>query len=335
MPKTKEQSFRYRVIDAELRARPWVKTVELQRAIEALLMESVDLRTIQKDLKDMRDDTRLGYFAPVEYDTKRKAYRYTDRDYSILQFGLQASEVSALKFYASCLQLYSEYGVFKDFSNAIQKIINGISLKNTLHKDTDPALIIQTDTAANARGSDLLERIIQAIDEKTNLSFTYQKYTGEKRSQQRIISPYLLKEYKNRWYVLGMSLKDRKIKTFALDRITSLAFAPGQYNRDGGFDPAAYFKHSFGITTPDEPVEEITIKVFGSEIEYLQSLPIHPTQKIIKKTKNYLLISIRVIPSWELFEFLLGKSPNLEIISPVAIKAKLQVLLRQAVSHIK
>jgi WYL domain len=214
MPKSKKQLFRFHVIDNELWNRSWVKTSVLKKIIEENLHDTLSERTIQKDIDDMKFDTRLKYYAPIEYDNSKKAHRYTDKNYSIDRFALQTNEINALRFYASSLQHYSNYGLFKVYSNAIGKVINGINIKQNLKDNTNPNSIIQTDTNEYSAGIEFLELIVQAIDAKDNICFLYEKFNSSGKMQERTISPYLLKEYRNRWYVLGAEVKNKQIKTF-------------------------------------------------------------------------------------------------------------------------
>jgi predicted DNA-binding transcriptional regulator YafY len=333
MPKSKEQHLRYRIIDQELRKHPRVKTRDLQKVIEDVLQETVDVRTIQKDIKDMKEDTRLGFDAPIEYDKHEKAYKYTDRGYSISNFSLQSDEIAALKFYAACLQLYSNSGLFRNFSSAIDKIISGISLKQRLKKDTNPDLIIQTDTFSHPAGSEWLEYLVQAIDDKSNVSFQYKKFNDSSTAQTRVLSPYLLKEFHNRWYVLGMVVADRRIKTFALDRMTDLRFSPGEYVKDPAFNPEVYFKHCLGITASDEPVQKIVLQFSKEQIPYVKSLPVHPTQTIMEETPDQITISIEVIPSYELYEYILGKTPDIRVLAPKKISNRVKNLLKKGLER--
>jgi predicted DNA-binding transcriptional regulator YafY len=318
MPKSKNQFFRLRIIDSALRNSTWVKSARLQKLIQEALLESVDIRTVQMDIKAMKEDTRLGFYAPIEYDSKNKAYRYTDRDYSIFNFALNADEVNALRFYASCLKIYSGYGIFKDFSDAIRKIVDGVSIKHSLKKETNPELIVQTDTMADSSNNEYLTTIIRAIDEGICIAFEYQKF-GELTKKKRELSPYLLKEYKNRWYVLGLPAEKKAVATFALDRMTSLRLSGAAFQRSSTFDHAKYFKHSFGITTPNDAVQKIILDYSAREAPYIKSLPVHSTQEIIKETSKGLRISIEVIPSYELYEYILGKTPDIKVISPASL----------------
>jgi predicted DNA-binding transcriptional regulator YafY len=327
MPKSKNQFLRFQIIDSALRSNSWVKSSRLQELVYEYLRDEVSIRTIQKDIDAMKNDTRLKYYAPIKQDTRRKAFCYTDREYSISNFALGKDEINALKFYASCLRIYSEYSLFKDFSNAIQKIVDGVSIKNKLRNNVDPSLIVQTDTIPNLSGNEYLTSIVQAIDEKVNIEFDYQKY-GEDDKKGRILSPYLLKEYRNRWYILGVLKYANRVSTFALDRISNFKMTADEFEMVVNFNHAEYFKYSFGITTPNDPVEKIVLEFSSKEAPYIKSLPIHPTQTIIKENRKTLRVSIDVIPSYELYEFIFSKTPDVKVISPShiadSIKAKLE-----------
>src|SRR5689334_5651417 len=122
MARSKFAHARYKLINRELRRRNWVKTSELKQKIESELGESISTRQIEKDLEAMRDDSYLNYNAPIEYSTRNKAYRYTERSFNIEKFDLADDEMLALKFYAARLNQYKDHGIFRDFSNAIQKV---------------------------------------------------------------------------------------------------------------------------------------------------------------------------------------------------------------------
>jgi ATP-dependent DNA ligase len=65
MPPIKNQTFRIKIIDELLSRHKWVKTSTIKRTIESKMMESISERTIQQDISDMKNDTRLGYDAPI------------------------------------------------------------------------------------------------------------------------------------------------------------------------------------------------------------------------------------------------------------------------------
>lgn len=331
MPKSYDQYIRFKVIDRELRRWPSVKTSRLVSAISEFLDKKVSSRAIQKDIEAMRDDVRLGFLAPIEYDRQRKEYKYSDRQYSILNFNLGENEVKALKFYAECFSLYSQYSIYNDFSSAIQKVVTGVDIRKKISVSGNEGLIIQADTIVDSKGTQFITTFVDAVIEKQYVSFDYQKYT-ENCQTRRVLAPYLLKEYKNRWYVLGELKHNGKISTFALDRMSNLTTEQDHYQKVSSFNETNYFKHSFGIITLDDNVEEIVLQFSRAEAPYIRSLPIHPTQQILKDDDAGLTISINIIPSYEFYEYIKGKVPDVKVLSPAYLKDKIKADLEKGLS---
>lgn len=132
MARSKFAYGRYQIINRELRKKPWVKTSELKKRIESELGQTISTRQIDKDLDDMKSDILLGYNAPIKYDQSNKGYSYTDRSYSIDKFNLGEEEILALKFHAASLNQYRNSSLFKDFSNALQKVVEAVSIKTSI-----------------------------------------------------------------------------------------------------------------------------------------------------------------------------------------------------------
>lgn len=106
MPQNKFAIARYAVIDELLRKHTYVKTSAIAETCKRNLGYAVSQRTIQLDLNSMKDDTFLGFFAPIEYCPKRKAYFYKDSDY---QFGYQQLNVSELDLLENVCNIASRH----------------------------------------------------------------------------------------------------------------------------------------------------------------------------------------------------------------------------------
>ena len=104
MPQNKFAIARYAVIDELLKKNTYVKTALIAETCQRNLGYAVSQRTIQLDLNSMKDDTFLGFFAPIEYCSKRKAYFYRDSDY---QFGYQQLNLSELDLLENAFKLAS------------------------------------------------------------------------------------------------------------------------------------------------------------------------------------------------------------------------------------
>jgi predicted DNA-binding transcriptional regulator YafY len=322
----KNPFFRYTLIDELLGRKKWVKTTEIKRIIEEKLGEPVSVRTIQNDICDLKDDTRLRYNAPIEYDHTKKAYRYTDPNYSIKNFGLNHNEVTAFKFYTQCLSMFSGYSLFNDFTTGLNKIIQGIDIRSRVTNTNHPLKIIQTDTLIAEKGNEFLGDAVYAIDNQYKIELKYHGF-DKKIPTKRLVYPYFIKEYKHRWYLLAVPKDEWKIKTFAFDRIKSLNLIEEKFTKDIDFDADEYFKYSFGITTPNEKVEEVILRFDKSEAPYIKTLAVHPTQQILRESRTSLEICIHVRVSYELKEYILSKTPFLKVVRPKTLASEISELI--------
>lgn len=309
---------RYQVIDRELGRKDWVKTKELKYLIEDELSIAVSERMINEDINAMKDDPILGYFAPIEYNTAKKAYYYTDKTYTIKAFGLKEEDINALMFYAKTINQYKEYDVFKDFSNAIEKVLDAVTIRKGLSNREQRRTVVQTERTPKLTGSELIPLIVQALDMNFVIEFEYQKFE-DSVSKKVKLQPHLLKEDRHRWYVLGrINDHDEPTIKYALDRILSAKILEEKFE-PAEFDFDLYFAHSFGITvTNDDPVD-VVLSFTPLQGNYLKTLKIHHTQETLIDNDEEYRISVRVAPSWEFYEKILGYGNTVKVISPIEI----------------
>ncbi|MDR2907427.1 MAG: hypothetical protein LBU91_05515 [Bacteroidales bacterium] len=98
MPQNKFALARYRLIDAMLRHNEYVKTSAIVETCFERTGYKVSRRTIQLDIEAMCFDTFLGYYAPIGYCPRRKAYYYEDRSYRLHPFSFTKEEVTSLEW---------------------------------------------------------------------------------------------------------------------------------------------------------------------------------------------------------------------------------------------
>ncbi len=308
---------RYQIIDRELRRSKWVKTRELRRIIGNEL-EPVTPRQINHDVNAMRDDHKLGYYAPIEYNNSEKAYCYSDANYTIQAFGLKDGDINALKFYANTLNQYREYEVFKDFSSAIQKVLDAVKIRSGIDQLDQARNVVQTEYSPPLTGSSMIPIIVQALNENRVIRFEYGKF-DEDESKTVDLEPHLLKEDRHRWYVVGKLKKyPDPTTTYALDRMSNLTLTSDTF-QPTAFDFRRYYEHSFGITVNNSPPVEVVLSFTPFQGNYIKTLKIHHSQHIIEDSDDELRVGVFVIPSWEFFERILGFGDSVRIISPDSV----------------
>lgn len=313
MPQNKYAFARYHIIDRELSRKDYVKSSEIVDICRDEFGFNISSKQIQEDMKAMQYDSFLGYNAPIDYDKSKKAYYYTDSSYSITRFGLKEEEINTLQLFAGKLNVYKEYDIFKDFSNALEKVLQAVQIRKSI-KNVEQRQYIQTQNAPKCRGTEFIPTIIAALEEQRTLEFEYQKF-GDVETRIRTLKPYLLKEDNNRWYVLGKLIDKDTLTTFAIDRILSIKITNEYFTVDD-FDFEEYFKYSFGIIVTVEPPVEVILSFEPKQGNYIKSLPLHSSQKILVDNNSELKISLLVKPSYEFYSKILSFGSDVKVLSP-------------------
>lgn len=263
----------------------------------------------------MKNEGELGYYAPIAYSKLEKGYYYTDPEYTIKEISLSEEDKEAIRFAANTLFQFKDLAIFDQFGSAIQKIMDRLSISPEM-QDEAIERFVQFENTPMAKGTELLPELLQAIKECREVRFRYTSFIDESESE-RILHPYLLKEYRNRWYVIGKDANGGKIKTFGLDRISDLSIRDKVFVVDRKFDPEVLFKYSFGITAGGKPTK-VVLRFAPQEGRYVKAQPLHPTQKIIKENQqDGLTIQLKVIPSYELSAAIRSFGKNVEVVEPI------------------
>jgi predicted DNA-binding transcriptional regulator YafY len=332
MPKNKNALIRYRIIDVTIRnkQKPFPSKQELIDACNGL--GKVSARTIDKDLYDMKFDEELGYFAPIEFDRKERGYFYIDESYSINKIPLKQEDLYAMEFACSILKPFEEIEAVRRFIESISKIEDFVSMQRTVDNNSWHE-IVQTEKAVEYKGSEYLSPLLKCIKERTVIQLHYQRY-GEQQVKHYTFHPYVLKEYRNRWYVTGWSENRNAISTFALERIVEVIPVKQRFLPESSFDAVSYFAHSFGISvTNDFQPEVITLKFAAKDAPFIKSMPLHQTQQVLAEDESGIVITLIVIPSYELKAELLSYGDRVKVISPQWLADEHKQTLQQALAN--
>ncbi len=317
MPVNRNALIRYRTIDKCLqnRRRKWTIEALINACNDALyeyegIDKSVSMRTIRLDLNAMRSD-KLGYNAPIIVKDK-KHYTYEDAGYSITNIPLTSQDLNILQEVAHLLKQFKGFNHFNDVTEMVNKLEDKI-----YSEQYQQPSVIDFEKNELLTGIEWLDVLYKAIVSKTTVQLTYQSFKARQASDI-IFYPYLLKEYRNRWFILGMNKKGKEITTFALDRIQNIVLLNDELFREHKtFDPHTYFNDIVGVTrnTADTPTH-IEFLADNIQAPYIKTKPIHASQKIIEEGKEGIIFSIDVIPNFELERELIGFGEGLKILSP-------------------
>jgi predicted DNA-binding transcriptional regulator YafY len=183
-------------------------------------------------------------------------------------------------------------------------------------------------------GLEWLDILHKAIVNKTPLLLQYQSFKA-RTAGDFVFYPYLLKEYRNRWFLLGMKHKTNELLTLALDRIVDVTPQPEKpFKELPGFHPQEYFKSIVGVTrnAGHRPVR-VVFDASHSQAPYIKTKPIHHSQQVLEEGRGFTRFSLELILNYELERELMGFGEGVKVISPASlvtrIKKRIEMMRRQ------
>lgn len=170
--------------------------------------------------------------------------------------------------------------------------------------------------------------MIAAIKANRQVRFTYHPFTRSRPSRGIVLEPYLLKLFRQRWYVAGRNVNEDKLKTYALDRLSEPEVLPEKFVTPTDFNPGEYFRYSFGIVVDSSTPRTVTLRTDPKQAKYLRALPLHPSQQeMVHDTFSIFTYNLLLTP--DLLRELMSLGPDVTILGPPELRAMLTSRLRE------
>ena len=211
-----------------------------------------------------------------------------------------------------------------------ERLMEAYSILNVLNQSNSQNDIIFLDDK-KSKGTDHFNGIIHAIKNKLIIEFLHHSYWNNEIKDRECL-PIAIKEAQNRWYLFAYDALEKKFKIYGLDRISDFTLTTKSYKNAPSINITDYFKDAYGIVTTEEAVK-VTIAFDISQINYVRSLPFHPSQKITKETKTTFWIELFIQPTYD-FRMELLKYGNLcEVIEPVDFRSQMREIFVKGVKR--
>lgn len=325
MPINRLALIRYKTIDNCLqnRYRKWTLEDLMNAVSEALyeyegIRQGISKRTIQLDLQNMRSE-KLGYNAPIVV-TERKYYSYEEPNYSITSTALSRQDLNTLNEVLGVLKQFKGFGHFQELAGMVTR------LEDKLYKQKHKGVsYIDFEKNELLKGLEFIDPVHKAIINKTSLLLSYQSFKAAKPSEI-VFFPYLLKEYRNRWFVLGSNKKARGIMNLALDRIVAINELPGElYLENSAVDITTHYNDVIGVTKmPGQKPHTVVLHIDKENAPYIKTKPLHHSQAILKEDSGGMIFSIKVVWNFELEREILGFGDKMKVLAPKRLSGTIQ-----------
>ncbi len=324
MPTNKNAFIRYKFLDRLLSNRHhyydrkalWEKVNEM---LEDAGFKEVTRRCIETDIIDLMDSP---FNAPIEeYQAGGKTCLRYKRGFSIFKEEMSREERYLLR------EVLNTSGQFDGLDNFewLDKFKLGLDIE-------ERSQIISFSNNPYLQNSNLLGTLFDMISNEVVIRLSYHTFT-DATVRSIDFHPYLLKQYNDRWFLLGAADSDKKILTFALDRIDDVAPQPEKKYEECSEDLYERFEDIVGVTLyEDRPIEHILGWVSDASKGYVDTKPIHGSYTPLKgdselnlrneypQLEGGMFFTLNCVPNYELIRELCSYGKELVVLEPTSIQ---------------
>ena len=273
-------------------------------------------------LKDLNEAWLRSSISQGKPLARRTFFHYRDGVEEMFDINIQCDK--------STFEYYIEDSGSESNARLRSWVVDSVSMSSTLSNAHDISGRIMLENVPSAR--EHLPVIIDALKHNRRIRFSYKSYTRSKPTDGIVLEPYFVKIFKQLWYVIGKNVKDGMIKTYALDRMSSLNLQNETFEMPENINPSEFFKDCFGIITNRNSAKRIVLRVEPTQAKYFRALPLHPSQQE-EVHDNYSVFSYRMRITYDLKEEIMSHGASIEVLEPKELKTLICTELEQALNN--
>ena len=209
-------------------------------------------------------------------------------------------------------------------------MLDNYTVNGAISDAVDISERVSVEDVPSAR--EFLPRVLDAIRHSEKIKFTYAGFNRSRAEKDILFAPYLLKRYKQRWYMLGNKEKDGEIRTYALDRIKEMHITNDNFTLPEGFNPDDYFGNNIGITSSKAPVHTVRLQTAPKQAKYFRALPLHPSQQE-ELHDDYSIFTYQLRLNYELVHEIMALGDGVKVLDPPELRLMVKEALTEALSQ--
>ncbi|MBD5391488.1 WYL domain-containing protein [bacterium] len=235
-------------------------------------------------------------------------YEYEDKEFSIYNIPLDDEGMAKLAQTISILSKFEGMPNFEWIDEMIDHFKSSLNIPST--KDS----IVGFDDNVYLKNRNHFSRLFSAIVSEQPLVITYHPFGKDPIVYN--FHPYYLKQYNKRWFLFGCVDGKSNLSNFPLDRIENISNATIPYIPNDTFDFKDIFEDVIGVSNLFDNIEVIHFCVSSASLDYIETKPILPNQKPIKKRENETIFEIQTVINRELIQLIMSYGSAITVIKP-------------------
>ena len=259
-------------------------------------------RTLQRDIEQVRNE----FGVEIKYDRAKNGY-YIDKEDSLN---------------------------LESFLRFLEMMVTANIIADCLKDGRDNMNYLNFESKGNLRGIEYLKDFLLAIRTQRVVNFTHENFQTEKRKKV-IMKPYLLKEYRNRWYVIGNVEGIKEFRIYGIDRITELIVTKEKFKLSKSTEVIDLFENTIGLLYDEHELQEVHLAFEAIEAKYVKSLPWHQSQVLLSENTKETVFKLNITPNYELKQKILMLGANVRVVKPAWLAKEIKEILVETLKQYK
>jgi predicted DNA-binding transcriptional regulator YafY len=278
----------------------------------------VSRKSVLRDIEFMRDRLNL----PLDYDTHRFGYHYTEPVSSFPTLQITEGELVALLIAEKALEQYRGTNFEKPLVSALKKMASQLP-------DTVSFNMMEWDQTISFRTSaepilnlSVFDALAKAAAARKQIQFDYRK-PGQKNAEPRTVDPYHLANINGEWFLFGFDHARKDVRTFAPARISEVRTTGKTFARPAKFSLEKRLHDSFGVVS-GEGEFKVTIRFDDFAAGYIREKRWHPSQQLRELRDGGAELQMKLSSLTEVQRWVLSWGGHARVVGPPELAASVR-----------
>lgn len=301
---------------------------------------------MKKDITEHKplNSTQVAQTSILIDSLKKRPYQKIGQ--LVVKLGITKPKISERTFYRLIDKLFVIYGIkirfdysvggyfidekessnTESFLSHIEILATAELFTSNFEEKSNPLSLIEFETKAITATIPNFKIVLEAIQNNLEISFKHFSFYHLKENNYTL-KPYFLKQYQNRWYVVGET--EKGYRTFGIDRIENITIGTKKF-KPKTEEAKEKFSNVIGLNYVDHKLETIKLSFHISQKPYIVSLPLHHSQQEINHDNGKTFdIALRIHPNFEFRQQILKYGSLVKVLEPKWLADEIKEELRK------
>jgi predicted DNA-binding transcriptional regulator YafY len=280
----------------------------------------VSPKTLQRDLRYLQ----FSLNAPLEYDSSRKGWCYSDKAFFLPAQFASAHELQALLVLGETLSQYAGTPLGESMQEAFEMIMHLVESEDAPKIKRFTGKIHFASLPAAPIASEVWKALMAALQHEQRLEIEYRK-GGSETPVKRRFDAYGLIVRNRDWYLYGYCHLRKHALTLAVPFISSAKLMDEYFDQPKDFDLKRYAQEGFhGLQSDGQPARQVVLRFSPKLAELMTLRPLAHSQKTEAEPSGHLRVSFETSALFQVEREVLMWGDDVEVLAPPELRDRMR-----------